>query len=291
MTAMVDSDAPGTGATLIVDGHAHVWSFDTVMYPWQPTFHYVPTEAASPDELLAAMDRHGVQHAMLVQPSVYGSDHRFLLETVRANPDRFLAIGLVDPAQTGAGAAAGRLIDECDCVGLRVNLSLDPSRAADQARSTCWNDLEAIGAPVCLRATPAHHALVLGILARHRRLRVVVDHLGLPQPGHTAETIARLGELARFEQCRIKIAGLARLADSSSAPDEVWPLIQAALELFGPSRLLWGSDFPAVDRDGGYLAAIRAIEAMPFVGPADRDQLMARTALELWGEPSERSRR
>jgi predicted TIM-barrel fold metal-dependent hydrolase len=273
----------------IVDGHAHVWALDPDAYPWQPTFGYVPTEPAPPDALLAVMDRLGVTHAILVQPSVYGSDHRFLLDTVRDHPDRFLAIGLVDPADMTVDVTPASLVSDGGCVGLRVNLSLNPRRAASQADESRWAELEGVGVPICVRATPAHHDLVKGLLSRHPRLRLVVDHLGLPDPGSPAPTIARLTELARFEHCWLKIADLRRLSSMTVPHRDVWWVVRAALRLFGSSRLLWGSDFPNADADGGYSAAVRTIESMPFLDAADRDRLMAGTSRELWGFPPKRS--
>lgn len=218
---------------MIVDGHAHVWALDPDAYPWQPTFGYVPTVEASPEALLAAMDRLGVDHTLLVQPSAYGPDHRFMLDVVRRSPSRLLAIGLVDPLDPAAGAVAKALVADAGCVGLRVNLSLDLSRAAAQERAAAWTELAGLGVPICLRATPAHHALVTRLLGAHKRTRFVVDHLGLPEADETARSIARLRELGRFEHCSLKVAGLSRLTDAARLQVSVLPLLRAALDAFG----------------------------------------------------------
>jgi L-fuconolactonase len=281
----MQESSSGPGRT-IVDSHAHVWALDPETYPWQPTMGYTPTGPAEPATLLADMDGAGVHHTVLVQPSVYGADHRFLLETVEAHPDRFLSIGLVDPADPDAGRAAPSLVNEGRCVGLRVNLSLDLGRAAVQADAPGWAELEALAVPICLRATPAHHELVKTILTRHGGTRFVVDHLGLPEAGQPVATMARLSELSRFDNCWLKIAGLSRFSTSAAPYPDVLPVLQAAVELFGPSRMLWGSDFPFVDPPAGYEAPIRAIESIPALGPADVDRLLGGTACELWGAPS-----
>lgn len=274
----------GPGRT-VVDSHAHVWALDPDTYPWQPTMGYTPSGPAEPATLLAAMDGAGVDRTVLVQPSVYGSDHRFLLETVQAFPDRFMPIGLVDPADAASGRAASSLVNDGRCVGLRVNLSLDLQRAAVQADAPGWLHLEGLAVPICLRATPAHHELVKTILARHGGTRFVVDHLGLPETGQPAATTARLSELSRFDHCWLKIAGLSRFSTSAVPYPDVLPVLQAAVDLFGPSRLLWGSDFPFVDPPAGYAAPIRAIESIPDLRPADVDRLLGGTAWELWRVP------
>jgi L-fuconolactonase len=270
---------------MITDGHAHVWTLDAARYPWQPTFGFVPTGEADPTGLLAAMDRHAIGHAVLVQPSAYGRDHRFLLDTVRAHPDRFLAIGLVDPRDLADTAAAVSRVRDGLCVGLRVNLSLDPEDAAAQADGRGWAALETLGVPVCVRATPAHHHLVVRILRRHRTIRLTVDHLGLPEPDRLADVVERFDELAGFDRCSLKVAGLARFSTSAPPYRDTWPVVRAAVRSFGSSRLVWGSDFPASDTAGGYDGAVAAIESMTFLSTADRDRLMSETSRELWGVP------
>jgi predicted TIM-barrel fold metal-dependent hydrolase len=259
----------------IVDSHAHVWALDA--YPWQPSFGIVPEQPALPEMLLREMDRGGVSHAILVQPSAYGPDHRFLLDTVRAHPDRFLPVGLVDPADPVDVAA----LVEAGCVGLRVNLALDLDRAAAQAHAPAWAALEAAAVPICLRGGPAHLALVEAILDRHPGTTFVVDHLALPEPGRPLAAICAIRRLSAFAHCRLKVAGLDRLTSGNGPHRELWPVVQAAIGMFGPSRLIWGSDFP----NANYRSSVRAIEGMPFITPAERHQIMAGTACELWGVP------
>lgn len=271
---------------MIADAHAHVWTLDVERYPWQPTFGLVPTAEASPDDLLGVMDRQGVAHAILVQPSAYGADHTFMLDTVRRHPGRFLAVGLVDPGDANDTAARLALVRSGGCVGLRVNLPLDPARAAALAAASGWSALETADIPICLRATPAHQVLVRRILAAHPSLRVVVDHVGLPELGQPDEAMARLAELAAFDNCLLKIAGLARFSALASPYADTWPVVRAGLQLFGASRLVWGSDYPAAEASSGYPSAINAIEAMPFLTSDDRHRLTWRTARELWGVPA-----
>jgi predicted TIM-barrel fold metal-dependent hydrolase len=267
----------------IVDSHSHVWTLDTAAYPWQPTFGYVPTEPASPDELLGAMDRCGVAHTLLVQPSPYGSDHRFLHEAVGKAPARFSAIGLVDPEDPGSPELAAELVD-AGCIGFRVNLSLDLPTAERQAEAGTWPQLGSLGVPICLRTTPRHQAQVKRIVAGLPDTQFVIDHLGLPEPGES-RAIGRLVELARYDNCMLKIAGVWRASTLEPPFQDTWPILSAALDLFGASRLMWGSDYPAVRPENGYRDAIAAMRALPFMDEEDLDRVMAGTARRCWQLP------
>ena len=238
-----------------------------------------------PDALLRAMDTGGVAYAMLVQPSVYGADHRFLFDTVRAHPGRFMPLALIDPAEPEAVQTAVELVD-AGCAGFRINLSLNVQKAAAQLERPTWSDLVALGVPICLRAMSGHHDLVRDALAHGADCPIVIDHLGLPSQADPLElTTARLGELAGFPHCSLKIAGLARLSRLGAPYTDVWPLVEAAVEAFGCSRLIWGSDYPNVDGSAGYGVSLDAIRSMPFVSTIDREQLLAGSSLALWGNP------
>ena len=65
---------------MIVDSHAHVWSSDILFYPWSPILAHVPPPSVpAPVEVLVDdMDRAKVDKVVLVQPSVYGWDNRYL---------------------------------------------------------------------------------------------------------------------------------------------------------------------------------------------------------------------
>jgi L-fuconolactonase len=273
---------------MIVDAHAHVWSSDPERYPWNPTFGYVPRAPATPQALLAQMDALDVQLALLVQPSVYGDDHQFLLDTVGAHPARFVPIGQVDPSQPPSVSNARDLVGDAGLAGLRVIFARDPAQAACQASAPAWQELVTLGVPICLRVMPEHHHLAISLLKAYPMAAFVIDHLGLPERPGSPEAAARLAELARSANCYLKLAGLARLRGEAEPPDALWPLVYAALESFGSSRLVWGSDFPGTDEQHALGIAVADLAALPFLSPADQQAIMGRTAVQLWDLPPAR---
>jgi L-fuconolactonase len=232
------------------------------------------------------MDEHGVAHTLLVQASAYGSDHRFLLAAVGEHPARFSAIGLIDPQEPGSTELAASLI-AAGCLGFRVNLALDLGIAERQTEAETWRQLAALGVPICLRSTPSHQEHVKRIVARHPDTQFVVDHLVLPEPGSGNEAVERFRELARFDNCLLKLAGVWRASAVGPPFEDAWPILSAALELFGSSRLVWGSDYPAVHPDDGYPAAIAAMQALPFLNGDDLARVMADTARAVWNLPDQ----
>lgn len=274
---------------MIVDGHAHVWTIDPAAHPWQPTFGIVPTEPAPPERLIAEMDAVGVDWAVLVQPSAYGRDHRFMARAIKLHPGRFVGVGLVDPADPDAVADAAGLVAE-GFVGFRVNLALDLGQAEIQAKAATWRGLVNLGVPISLRATPAHHHLAKQLLRRHPNQRFVIDHLELPERADLGSSSDRLAELASFDNCWLKLAGPARFSEEPSPYRDTWPFIVGAVQSFASRRVLWGSDYPANGPGLDLPAIVAALASGLRTSASDQERILSGTAIELWGRPVGRDR-
>jgi L-fuconolactonase len=82
-------------------------------------------------------------------------------------------------------------------------------------------------------------------------LRIVVDHAAKPaisegRAGFDAweDKIAALAERPHV-QC--KLSGLLTEAGRRRSEDDLAPFVEHLLRVFGPQRLMWGSDWPVVE--------------------------------------------
>lgn len=100
---------------------------------------------------------------------------------------------------------------------------------------------------------------VTALAAAVPELPIVLDHLGKPAIGTaddprrpSAEWLRDLSDLARHPQVFCKVSGLPAETGGVWSTAQVAPFLDAALEAFGPERLMWGSDWPvsSVDADG-----------------------------------------
>ena len=92
------------------------------------------------------------------------------------------------------------------------------------------------------------------MLERHPDLRVVVDHGAKPRirDGVLAPWAAAMADVAAHPQVACKLSGLVTEAPAAAGCETLRPYIDTLLELFGPARLVWGSDWPVVELAGGY---------------------------------------
>ncbi|MFF3500935.1 amidohydrolase family protein [Streptomyces sp. NPDC003247] len=129
--------------------------------------------------------------------------------------------------------------------------------------------------PACVRAA-----------ARHPGLTFVLDHLGKPPVASGAREPweSDLRALAALPNTAAKLSGLVTEADPAGwTPEELRPYADAALEAFGPHRLMFGSDWPVCTLAASYgevLAAARTVTG--GLGAAERTEVFEATAARLY---------
>ena len=85
---------------MIIDTHVHIWEIDPPRYPIGPTapgWKSLPDEPGTAEELLAEMDAHGIDRAVLVQTSWSTWDNGYIADSAARYPHRFIGHGLIDP--------------------------------------------------------------------------------------------------------------------------------------------------------------------------------------------------
>lgn len=213
---------------MIVDAHAHLWkavesSAKTIVDP----------RCDIPAPLLKTYLReHGVDRAVLVQPMYPGEDNSLILDVARAEPERFAAVVVAHTPETLAKQAGAR--------GLRVRPVYDGIGS-----DLLWE--AARGLVVSVLGRPEHLKDVEDKAAKFPDLPIVIDHVL-----HGRACL----ELARFQNVHIKISGTHHF-------DFTEALLKDVERLFGPDRMLWGSDFPHVLLKGGYADARRLADRLP----------------------------
>jgi predicted TIM-barrel fold metal-dependent hydrolase len=249
---------------LAVDCHAHVFLQALALADGR---RYTPAYDAPIDSYLARLDRHGLTHGVLIQPSFLGTDNSYLLSALDAHPDRLRGI-VVLPVETPATALAA--LDRSGVVGVRLNLIGQPAPDFD---TPAWHrhlaDLAALGWQVEIQAEAARLPQILPRLLE-ADVEIVVDHFGKPDPlmGIDDPGFRYLLTTGRTGRVWVKLSGPYRNGAGATMQDAIAPLSDS----FGLEHLLWGSDWPHTQ-----------FEEQIGYGPA-------RAALDRW-LPAERDRR
>ncbi len=220
------------------DCHAHIFGA-TDTYPLTPSRSYDPAPA-SIERYRSLLHTLGLEHAVIVQPSVYGTDNRCTADAVRASDGAWRGIAVVNPDISEAELAR---LHADGFRGVRFNLLFRGGSALD--------DLETVAAKIS--ALGWHVQLLLDgrdLPELNTRLRnlptpFVLDHMGhFPVNGPSAEAVRRqmLG-LLDSGRCWIKLSGAYRLTEAAF-PYAGTVATARALVSHAPERLVWGSDWP-----------------------------------------------
>jgi L-fuconolactonase len=113
------------------------------------------------------------------------------------------------------------------------------------------------------------------IAERFPSLRIAIDHLGGPPAGEWEHDLERA---AGCPQVFCKLSGLTRLRPSPR------PYVQHALAVFGPRRLMFGSDWPACLPEFTWKASLAAFtQAIGAQSIEVREELLGATAARFYG--------
>lgn len=115
----------------------------------------------------------------------------------------------------------------------------------------------------------------------------MLDHLGKPPiaAGEREPWETSLRAFAAPPNTVAKLSGLVTEAHPASwTPDDLRPYTDAALDAFGPERLMFGSDWPVCALAAGYARVCwTARELTRDLAPAERAALFEGTARRVYG--------
>jgi L-fucono-1,5-lactonase len=279
-----------------VDAHHHLWDPARRAYPWMDESVAAIRRPFGVADLDAAAGPEAFEATIAVQAVSSVEETEELLDAA-AVPGRVAGVvgwvDLADPevAATLAGLRArpgGRAL-----VGVRHQVHDEPDPDW-LLRDRVLDGLAAVAAAglvydllVRERELPAARA----VAQRLPELTLVVDHLAKPRIREAAMDpwAGELAALARHPNVACKVSGLVTEADWDAwTPTQLVPYVGHAVDVFGPERLLFGSDWPVCLLAAGYAEVVAAAtEALgrAGLGPAEREAVLGANARRLYRLP------
>ncbi|MGC3987400.1 MAG: amidohydrolase family protein [Pseudorhodoferax sp.] len=260
-----------------VDTHAHVIGTDYIAER-----SYTP-HPAPPDAYLRMLDATGMQHGVLVQVSVHGTDNSLLLQALRAQPGRLRGVAVAPPDLPDA---QWRALQEAGVVGLRLNTTTGGGvgvAALERYAAVC----EELGWHLQFLVEPDRIAALAPRIAR-LRVPAVFDHMGYVRPslagGDAGQTLLALVRDGAW----VKLSGGFRISEAGAPYLDTMPFA-AALADAAPTRCVWGSDWPHVSFRGGMPNTGDLLDLLGQWVPDrhQRDAILSANAHRLYGfQPS-----
>lgn len=221
------------------DCHAHVFGPQN-RFPYVENAAYIPQDA-SPEDYARMLRTIGCERAVLVQPSVYGTDNGAMIHALRSGVFPLRGVAVVD------AKISDRELEDMHAAGVRgvrINLaSATPGLSLVEAPDLAKR-LKALGWHLQffldLRKLPDAEEK-LGSLD----IDIVIDHFGkVPAAdGVNAPAFQTLLRLVKRENVWAKLIGPYFLSDKTPSYPDVTPLARAVIAA-APDRVVWGTDWP-----------------------------------------------
>lgn len=266
-----------------VDCHAHI--IDPVRFPFSDTPGYKPRpdEGGTREEFCAVLDRHGVNHGVLIQVSGYGTDNGAILDAIKTYPKRFKAIVQIDPD------ASDRKLEDlasAGAIGVRFNLvNREPDLLLRPEAPRLLQRLKALGWFAQIYADDAQWLLAAPVL-RASGIRVLVDHLGVRDisAGIGQKGFRAVLALGRDGLATAKLSSLFRVSGSVTGFEDLDPFVDELVRAFGVGGCIWGSDWPFINvpTRPNYADLITPLSRW-FPDDGDRQRVLARNPRRLFG--------
>lgn len=273
---------------LTIDAQVHAYERDHPGRPWAAVLHGPPEVTGN--DLVAAMDAVGVDGAVLVSAfTMYRYDASYAMDVYATHPGRFALVKPVDPTDPGVAETIADWAKTKGAVAVRImmrgDVATDP---ADPGLNRVLAAAGRHGLPVNLLAY-GRLPQVAAMAARNPDTRLVIDHLGIPQPFEPPappEPFADLPAvlaLAKSPNVVLKITGACTLSHQPYPYKDIWDPLARIFDAWGLDRCLWGTDWTRAVGLLTYKQGVDAFRVTDRLSDTDRETLMGGTLRRVYG--------
>jgi L-fuconolactonase len=272
-----------------VDAHQHFWKVSRGDYGWL-TREALPRLYRDflPDDLKPWLKDAHIEKTILVQAAQSLAETEYLLSLAREHAFIAGVVGWVDFEAADSPQTIARLSTDPKLVGLRpmiqdlpddrwmLSPKIGPALGAMRENELAFDAL----------VKPRHLPALEEFLACYADLRVVVDHGAKPDiaSGDLQSWAVSMQRIAGTTRAFCKFSGLVTEAGASWSIEKLKPFFDVLLEAFGPTRLMWGSDWPVVNEAADYASWFAAAEALTRdLSATDRQAIFGGTATTFYG--------
>jgi len=262
----------------VIDSQVHAYEANTPQRPWATVPNW--PDHVTGDEMVAAMDKVGVDGAIFVSPfALYRFDDSYAIAVQKAHPGKF---GIIKPMNAEDPAVAdviGAWKQVPGAVGIRLFMK-DMSRPVDDpgydrilktaaaldlpVNILCWGNLDG----------------GMALIDRHPNTRFAIDHMGIIQPHHPpvpAEPwvdLPKVLELAKRPNTVIKVSGACTLSHQPYPYPDIWDPLMRIFDAWGLDRCLWGTDWTRAMVMVNYENAVEPFRQTTRLNAAEKATLM-----------------
>lgn len=276
----------------VIDAHHHLWEFNEREYGWIGADMSSIRRDFSVWDLESELSAVGVDGTVAVQARQTLAETDFLLE-IAENSNRVTGVvgwfPLRSPSVEEEISNRRAAVERTQLVGARhvVQDEPDPGFILDESFNRGISVLSTFDLVYDILVVEDQLPQAIEFVDRHPNQRFVLDHAAKPrikervlEPWRT-----KLQELAKRENVFCKVSGLITEADKTTWDIEsLRPYLDHIFESFGPTRLMFGSDWPVCLTAGSYRQWLESVkDYSDELTESERDALFGGTAQAVYG--------
>jgi L-fuconolactonase len=267
----------------IIDPHVHVWKHDP-RYPWAKETTNPPAKDATPEMLLELMRANGVSRTVLIQVIYYRWDNRYTADVLRQYPQYFRGVARVNPESPAASDDLSRLVEEQGFQGVRLSPAEDAT--GDWIRGPLmpplWKRCQDLKVSMNILTVTSRLPDIAALVEKFPDLTVVIDHMA-DCPADRPDELKKLLALARYPMVFVKVSHTWSVSKMPYPYPDAQQQVKRLYDVFGPQRLMWGTDWPMVEAHCGYAKALAMVrDEMKFLNEEDKSWMLSRTVERVW---------
>ena len=244
----------------IIDTHIHLYDTNRSQgVDWPPVKDKVLYRPVLTEHFDKVADREGIASTVIVEASSRVEDNQWMLDLVKDNPDRYLA--LVGNLPIGTDEFAGlidRFSKDSRFVGLRMR---DRPSGDEFFTDAVWRDLAILEEKGLSLDVLIHNFTIDEVTEVAKRLpdlKVMINHLGglnITNDPFDENWKAAMEKASQYENVYCKVSGIFQRAGVKPTPKKKLfysPVFKAVFDAFGEDRIVYGSNWPVTERGGSY---------------------------------------
>jgi len=253
----------------VIDTHIHLYDTNrSEGVDWPPVTDKVLYRPVLSEHFDEVANREGIPSTVIVEASSRVEDNQWVLDLVKHNPERYLA--LVGNLPIGTDEFAGlleRFSKDSRFVGIRMR---DRPGADAFFTDAVWRDLGLLAKKGLALDVLIHNFTideVTEVAKRLPELKIMINHLGglvITNDPLTPEWKDSVKRAAAQPNVHCKVSGIFQRSGVKPPPKErsfYAPVFKVVFEAFGEDRIVYGSNWPVTDRGGSYSEQLNVIRS------------------------------
>ncbi|WKK57800.1 amidohydrolase [Sphingobacterium sp. BN32] len=248
-----------------IDSHIHFWKYHPIKDAWITDEMEVLKSDYMPDDLLHQMNDAGIEQGILVQADQSEKENYFLLTLAKQHPSFVAVVGWVDFRSNNIEERLAFYAEDNLMKGFRhivqsepdLNFLLKPSFMNGIALLKKYNFTYDV------LIYPKHLEIALEFCKTFSDQKLIIDHIGKPdiKNRNFTDWKKEISEFKSMDHVGCKLAGLVTEADWNRwQVDDFKEVIDFCLSVFGPHRMMFGSDWPVCKLGGSYAEVCAIVE-------------------------------